>query len=70
MADLAGLDQFDDFAGGAEDGVAAEADQNGFFRFGFRESGRSQRGIDHRLEVAVADVDDAGPGDQAAGKDA
>ncbi len=69
MADLAGLDQLDDFGGGAKDGVAAKADQNGLFRFIFRESGGSQRGVDDWLEVAVGDVDHARPGHETAGED-
>ena len=69
MADLAGLDQFDDFGRGAEDGVAAEADQDGFFRFIFRESGGGQGGVDDRFEVAVGDVDHTRPGHETAGED-
>jgi len=67
--DGTGLDAFDDFVGDAEDGVVAESDGDGVAGAVGGEAFGFLGGFDDRLEVAVGDVLDTGPGDEAAGEE-
>ena len=66
----AAFDCSDDLVRHAQHRVVAESDQDGLVRAVGGEAGFSQSRFDDRGEIAVRDMPDIGPGDEAAGENA